>query len=324
MRRLEDGRATSVCHAPSAKRADTRIPARASTERKKGIVGFLQPHYNMGNFPHPCSYMCTSPKLHPRTGSGFTLIELLVVITIIAILAGLLLPVVNSVMNNAHKTEAKSTEMQIVSAVKNYYAEYGQYPVVAQSPSVDVTFDNTSTTAGGGSATGLYGHNVILFNVLRAINNVSGALTGTAASYVALNSRQIVYFESKDVKTVSHAVSGFIPAGATGVKGNAKNTHVVPVVGDLVDPWGNLYYVRIDANYSGMVENPYQPGTTDSGSSISYPAATDPSTITDYTTIIRTDVIAWSPGIDGYEGTNTNGTYTLALPPTSDDVVSWQ
>ena len=71
--------------------------------------------------------MRPSPKLRPRTGSGFTLIELLVVITIIAILAGLLLPVVNSVLNNAHKTEAKSTEMQIVAAVKNYYTEYGQY-----------------------------------------------------------------------------------------------------------------------------------------------------------------------------------------------------
>jgi prepilin-type N-terminal cleavage/methylation domain-containing protein len=268
--------------------------------------------------------MRTSPQLRPRFGSAFTLIELLVVITIIAILAGLLLPVVNSVMNNAHKTEAKSTEMQIVSAVKNYYAEYGQYPVVAQTTPTDVTFDNTSTTAGAGSANGLYGHNVILFNVLRAINNVNGALTGTTPSYLALNSRQIVYFESKDVKTVSHAASGFIPAQATGVVGNGKNPKVTPVVGDLVDPWGNLYYVRIDANYSGMVENPYQTGTTDTGASISYPATTDPSTITDYTTIIRTDVIAWSPGIDGYEGTNANGSYTLALPPTSDDVISWQ
>ena len=124
--------------------------------------------------------------------------------------------------------------------------------MTAQTTPTDVTFDNTSTHDGGGSSSGLYGHNVSLFNVLRAINNVSGALTGTNASYLALNSRQIVYFESKDVKTVSHSASGFIPAQATGVKGNPKNTNVIPVVGDLVDPWGNLYYVRIDANYSGM------------------------------------------------------------------------
>jgi prepilin-type N-terminal cleavage/methylation domain-containing protein len=271
--------------------------------------------------------MTTPSQFRPRPASGFTLIELLVVISIIAILAGLLLPVINSVMNNAHKTEAKSTEMQIVAAVKNYYTEYGQYPVESAATPVDVTFDNTANTKPGNSSSGLYGHNLILFNVLRALNTSTNPAASGDTTYQGLNSRQIVYFEAKDVKTVSHSSSGFIPSGATGVKGNPKNTNVIPSVGDLVDPWGNLFYVRIDANYSGVVENPYNSGTTDSGSSISYggDGASDPaSTTPTFANLLRTDVIAWSPGVDGYMGTNANGTDTVILPPTSDDVVSWQ
>ena len=268
------------------------------------------------------------PSPRRSASDGFTLIELLVVISIIAVLAGLLLPVVSSVTQNARKTEAKSTEQQIVAAVKNYETEYGQYPVEAATPAVDVTFDNSSSSSG--TATGLYGHNGTLFAVLRATNNSSSGSGSNGPSYdaavMALNPRQIVYFEANDVKTVSSPRSGFIPNGATGMKGNQNNTNVVPVVGDLVDPWGNLFYVRMDANYSGLVENPYNSGTSDSGSSINYGGGqTDPNPVTDYTTVIRTDVIAWSPGSDGYMGTHSStGNATMTLPPGSDDVISWQ
>ena len=267
--------------------------------------------------------MSTSPRPRRSATSGFTLIELLVVISIIAVLAGLLLPVVSSVMQNAHKTEAKSTEQMIVSAVKNYYTEYGQYPVEAQNPAVDVTFDNKSGTSASG--TGLYGHNVTLFDVLRANNSTATAAAGDDAAVKALNSRQIIYFEGNDVKLPSNARSGFIPVGATGIKGNPKNTNVIPIVGDLVDPWGNLYYVRIDANYSSIVENPYDSGTSDSGSSISYggDGPSDPNPLTNAQNILRNDVIAWSPGLDGYMGTQGAGT-GISPTATGDDVLSWQ
>ncbi len=51
------------------------------------------------------------------------------VISIIAVLAGLLLPVVSKVTENARKVSAKSTETQIVSAVNSFQTDYGQYPV---------------------------------------------------------------------------------------------------------------------------------------------------------------------------------------------------
>jgi prepilin-type N-terminal cleavage/methylation domain-containing protein len=259
------------------------------------------------------------PSLRRPASSGFTLIELLVVISIIAVLAGLLLPVISSVMQNAHKTEAKSTEMQIVAAVKNYYTEYGQYPVEPQSSPVDATFDNNSPSASSGK----YGHNYILFNVLRASNSSTNSQAGGDPTYQALNSRQIVYFESKDVKNTSTARSGFIPVSPSpSPQANIKTLTLE--TGDLIDPWGNLYYVRIDGNYSGMVENPYDTGTTDaSGTSISYQALTDPSPVTDYSTVVRTDVIAWSPGLDGCMGTK-GGSPAIAPNSTGDDVLSWQ
>ena len=71
---------------------------------------------------------CSHRLVRPRR-AAFTLIELLVVISIIAVLAGLLLPVVSKVTENARKVSAKSTETQIVSAINSFQTDYGQYPV---------------------------------------------------------------------------------------------------------------------------------------------------------------------------------------------------
>lgn len=59
---------------------------------------------------------------------GFTLIELLVVISIIAILAGILLPTISRSMAKAEETQAMSDVNSLVIAVKAYYADYGRYP----------------------------------------------------------------------------------------------------------------------------------------------------------------------------------------------------
>ena len=262
-----------------------------------------------------------------RPSVGFTLIELLVVITIIALLAGLLLPVVSSVTEKAHKTEAKSTEMQIIAAVKSYQTDYGQYPVEPNATPSDATFDkNTAGTAGSNG--GKYGHNSVLFNVLRASNNSSSSTAD--ATYKALNSRQVVYFDSNDVKFYTTPKSGFIPVPPTGVTTtpmDGSNSFAL-LQGDLIDPWGNLYYVRIDADYSTMVYNPYAGGTTDAkGTNITYGEgyAGDGGTVdpTVNNTVIRTDVIAWSPGKDWLMGTNGTIGTTISYS-TYDDVVSWQ
>ena len=69
--------------------------------------------------------------IHPtfRRTKAFTLIELLVVIAIIAILAGILLPVIASVQNRARVIQAVNDERQIVGCVMAYKSEYGHTPV---------------------------------------------------------------------------------------------------------------------------------------------------------------------------------------------------
>jgi len=67
-----------------------------------------------------------------RTRQGFTLIELLVVISIIAILAGLLLPAVTLVKNKANQTANGNNQKQIVTAMVAYQMDYdGSWPVAA-------------------------------------------------------------------------------------------------------------------------------------------------------------------------------------------------
>jgi prepilin-type N-terminal cleavage/methylation domain-containing protein len=236
---------------------------------------------------------------------AFTLLELLVVISIIAVLAGILLPVTGSVMDNARKTEARTVMQSIVNAVKLYQTEYGQYPVAftGTAGAKDVTFYGTGDQALDG---GKGGRNAYLFNVLKATNDVG---PGTSAEYKALNARKVSYFEAKTVKNVSDPRGGFIPstipAGQTLKKDYNKD--------DLIDPWGVPYFIRMDSDYDDKVVNPYpaQDSTTPGGVG---------SAATNEATTLRTAVIAWASGKDKLLGDKTGKN----LNSSADDVASWQ
>lgn len=59
---------------------------------------------------------------------GFTLIELLVVVTIIGILLGILLPVINAVILNAQKQQANTEVKALEIALRAYQTRYTRFP----------------------------------------------------------------------------------------------------------------------------------------------------------------------------------------------------
>ena len=63
-----------------------------------------------------------------RKKSGFTLIEMLIVITIIAILAGIVLPRFASTSDSAKKSAHKAERQNINGQIEIYYFNSGTYP----------------------------------------------------------------------------------------------------------------------------------------------------------------------------------------------------
>jgi prepilin-type N-terminal cleavage/methylation domain-containing protein len=236
--------------------------------------------------------------------SAFTLVELLTVIAIIAILMGLLFPALQIVKDQANKVKAKTDVVNTVAAVKQYYTEYGKYPLsgVAQtgvSTSTDYVFGDTNSV----STAGTPNNNNLLYDILR--NYPNGTQTRTEGpSGADGNPRQIVFFEGRN----GISTSGMPRSGFAG-----QSTGGTGILGCFYDPWGAQYAVSVDANYDNYVPVPYQDFPAPSGSGLAYPSA------------VNVGCAAWSIGKDGVCGsTIAGGYYKSTAGIQSDDVISWQ
>jgi len=155
--------------------------------------------------------------------AAFTLAELLLVIVIVVILAGLIFPVFQGVLERAKKLQAKNDLTQIVTAVNAFYTEYGKYPLA--------TADTIYGTGGTSNADLFYSLRAVAFGANALVNGVP-----------AVNTRQIVFISPPDVKNPANPSLGI--GTTTGA-------------GQYYDPWGTPYLVEIDGNYDNQIANPY-------------------------------------------------------------------
>ncbi len=92
---------------------------------------------------------------------GFTLVELLVVITVIAILAGLALPVIGTVRTKAMRVETVNNLRTVVIAFQSYLNDNNQtLPVGFQYANADRAAENWGQLLAEGGYLGIEDHNV--------------------------------------------------------------------------------------------------------------------------------------------------------------------
>jgi prepilin-type N-terminal cleavage/methylation domain-containing protein len=154
-----------------------------------------------------------------RRYNAFTLIELLTVIAIVGVLAAILIPVAGKVRGRALVVEATADCRSIATAFKLYYATYGQWP----------------TTNGK-----LFGSNdPDRSDWGKDVENSDG---------------EIVW------NFITDMFKGGVGNDADGRARNPQRVEFAPFPkekindnGDIIDPWGNPYKFKLDANNDGRI-----------------------------------------------------------------------
>jgi prepilin-type N-terminal cleavage/methylation domain-containing protein len=182
---------------------------------------------------------------------GFTLVELLVVISIIAILAAMLLPVLARIKESERVKRARLQMGQIAMAISAYESAYGRFPVSteAMSEAVGKKEDFTFGTAGLPDLKTPTGTTAVL----------AKDSSGNPFTYQANNSEIMAILMDKErfPATGNQTVNfGHVknPQRTDFLNAQMAANTTSPGVGpDLVyrDPWGNPYIITLDLNSDG-------------------------------------------------------------------------
>jgi len=158
-----------------------------------------------------------SPTIPHRR--AFTLLELLVVIAIIGILAGLMFPAATGALRRAERTHAENTALNVKNAVSAYFTEYRKYPTESSATESDELRTDSD-----------------LMNVLLGADS--------AKEKGGLNPRGIAFYTDKAAKPMG---DGKYRKGVTLESDGG---------GELWDPYGEYYYIRLDLDYNNRTEKP--------------------------------------------------------------------
>jgi len=125
-----------------------------------------------------------NPLPHDRLRHGFTLVELLVVIGIIALLLGILLPVINAVRKSAYVADSRNQLRGIANGIDRYYNDFTAYPGVFSNADVGVLsiplYPGTKATPGSTTGNDTLTSSENLFISLCGGANVGGYYAGEA------------------------------------------------------------------------------------------------------------------------------------------------
>jgi prepilin-type N-terminal cleavage/methylation domain-containing protein len=267
-------------------------------------LGFNSPRQN---FIFQKTMKTTPPHLRRRR-AGFTIVELLVVISVIAILASLLLPVLSTVTRKAKETKAKLEARDIATAIQGYDSAYGRFPVSAAAQAAanpDFTYGGTFQTPGAPVKIGTVVGGSVLNNaeVVAILMDVTNYLYPgggwTVNTNYQKNPQQTIFLNAK--------MSGDTSSPGVGT--------------DLVyrDPWGNPYIITMDLNYDEMCKDTFYCSNSVSGGGLNGLINSDvPSTTDNWQ--YRGKVMVWSAGSDG----KIDGSVPANQGANKDNILSWK
>lgn len=269
-----------------------------------------------------------------RRPAAFTLIELLTVIAIIAVLAAMLLPVINIAVQRARVARAKTEEAGLVNAIEAYDSAYGRMPVSVPAQQQAIM------NANGGNPDFTYGGTFVNNGVTYKLGT-TGPIMGTTpynnAEVIAILMDMTAYPSGALTCNTNHVknpkqtiflnahMSGYVPTA------NSQGLPGVDANGVYRDPWGNPYIITLDLNYDNLCQDvvycmsgvsmiPAVPPATQTGNG--YNGLFNPGVPTTDNYLYRGKVMVWSFGPDGkYDGT---GNVSAVAGFNLDNVLSWK